>query len=111
MENYTLATYQIKIKDGNSWELVDQGGRYFGTVGDGLAFLNRVYDLTHSKFKNDESILYENIFYKDFYIFWKIENSENTYSGITEITNGNFLEKVIKFDLSEYAKSKFVNVE
>ena len=104
--DYTYVNYIVKVQTGKGWETLDQGGSVFATVGDCLGYLNRVYDLSFGRLYNSQDVMKDIFNGKQILFFWAITDSSNTYTGVTELTNENFLEKVIKFDLSEYVKKE-----
>jgi hypothetical protein len=101
-----MVNYRVKIKNKNYWETFDQGGYVYPTLGDCLAFLNRVYDRVYGNLFDYNNSIYESVFDKQKIFIWSITDKENTYTGIVEIDNKNFLEKILKIDLTEYKKNE-----
>ena len=93
-----IVSYRVKIKNRAYWETLDMGGCGFTSIGDAVAYLNQIYNTVY------ESSLYKETPNKQKIFMWSIMDKENTYNGVTELDNKNFLEKTINLDLSEYKK-------
>jgi len=99
-----LASYEIKVKGRNDWDTVEKNSNSYFSLGDCIAFLNSKYTNLFSEIYEGENSEIDNPNEKDIFFFWAISNAENSYAGVTELTSQNFLEKVIKIDLSEFRK-------
>ena len=104
--SYTVVNYEVRVRDKGSWEKLDQGGHVYSSLGDCLTYLNQVYNRLYGNIFESDKDFYLDIKEKPILFSWAITDSSNTYTGVTELNSQNFLEKVIKFDLSEYVKKE-----
>ena len=102
--SYTVVNYEVRVRDKGSWEKLDQGGHVYSSLGDCITFLNQVYNRLYGNIFESDNVFYLDIKEKQILFSWAITNSSNTYTGVTELTNENFLEKTIKIDLKKYEK-------
>jgi len=99
-----LANYEVKIKKGNSWNEIKRDGKTYCNLGDCMTWLSNKYNLSFSEIFEGENSEIDNPNEKDIYFFWAISDSSNSYAGVSELNNKNFLEKILKVNLQEFKK-------
>ena len=93
-----FTSFQVKLKKGNEWEIKEQAGKFFHSLGNCLSWLNY---RAHTA--------YENFYDKEGFIAWSIQDSENSYNGLFEISSSNFLEKVLDVEFLKNRLDGFRN--
>ena len=99
-----LANFEVKLKKADNWQEVKRDGKTYFSLGDCMTWLSNKYNLSFSEIFEGENSEIENPNDKDIFFFWTISNAENSYAGVCQLDNFNFLEKVVKIDLKEFKK-------
>ena len=89
-----VISFQVTVKNQNGMETKSQGSNYFHHIGNGISWLNEKFNESYQNFYNC----------KDVFFTWAISNSENTYAGIFEVSNENFIQRVLDVNLEKFKK-------
>ena len=86
--SFYFTSFQVKTKaTADTWEIKQQEATYHFYLGDCLAWLNNRFSLASKNYKNHEG-----------FVSWIIRTEKDFYSGLFQLNNGNFLEKVLDSD-------------
>jgi len=99
-----LANYEVKIKKADNWQEIEKDGKTYFSLGDCITYLSNKHCHAFSEIFESENSEVENPNEKDIFFFWAISNADDSYAGVCQLDNFNFLEKVVKIDLSEFRK-------
>jgi len=89
-----IASYKTEVKNENNFETKFQESKNFYHIGNCISWLNEKFNYSYENFYNR----------KDVFFIWAISNCENVYSGILEVSNLNFIEKVLEVNLNKFKK-------
>ena len=97
--SFFYASYQVKTKkNGQEWDIQDQAAQYFFSLGDCLAWLNDRFNIACKSFKNREG-----------FVSWIIRDENSFYNGLFQISDDNFLEKILSLDTIKQKLENFKN--
>ena len=97
--SFYFTSFQVKTKStANTWDIQDQAATYHFSLGDCLCWLNNRFSLACKSFKNREG-----------FVSWIIRDEKNFYNGLFQISDDNFLEKILSLDTIKQKLENFKN--
>jgi hypothetical protein len=99
MSNFYFVSFQVKTKaTADTWDIKEQAATYSFSLGDSLSWLNYKFGLACKSYKNYEG-----------FVSWTIRDETNFYNGLFQLSNENFLEKVLNIDTIKNKLEDFRN--